>query len=600
MKNMYLLTVLLAGTFLSSPAFAGDYRVTVDQLNSASDRFVFSKITDMAGTTVVSEPWNGTDSIELVDYNNPYAIRMFDFTYTPPADYELIEESGNISDYDLNDVTVHNLYFSNSADHFDQNISGDFINIDMLYNGGNLGNISGNFVNWVIEQYNSGKQLVSMGDISGNFITGYGIHNSNHGSQWGERAVIGNITADLVAGNNIFLYNRNGTVGDISVNTAINNVADEGRGGFIYNEGLEGYFYRDQYEYRGEPEFADDGRISNPEKYSAQIGNISGNIIGNMALGPWFAAGGAIFNAFGQIGDISADFLGNYAAYFYYDEPLPLKATTKLVVDEYSHPQFAGGAITNYNGKIGTITGNFKDNFAEGPGIAAGGAIYNQVFLESDTQPIVQDYAGPNDAETKNAVLLMDVYAERMNIEGSTFDGNYAHSTEANAYGGAIDNEFFFQNRVSEWEGYLNYESEYLERGYVYMTDEELQQKVIDAKANAALTLTNANFINNHADSDSGRAFGGAIYSTGDVNVIAKDGKTSLFKGNTANGENNAIYMKYSFSTYDYIRDTAPDENEIIYSNLNLSATDKGVIQFDDVIDGDGYNINVSGDGTGV
>ena len=124
------------------------------------------------------------------------------------------------------------------------------------------------------------------------------------------------------------------------------------------------------------------------------------------------------------------------------------------------------------------------------------------------------------------------------------------------------------------------------------------------------MTIINSTFTNNHADNDSGETYGGAIYSQGDLNIIANNGKTSLFSGNTANGESNAIYMKKTTDdssedsgTHPYV---GPEEAHLAGgyvgsdSNLNLGATDKGVVQFDDAIDGDGYNINISGDGTGV
>jgi len=367
---------------------------------------------------------------------------------------------------------------------------------------------------------------------------------------------------------------------------AINNIESAGNGGFIKNLGWEDFYYTPQYEYvRPTPNEADDdGRITDPEKYSATVGNISGNIIGNIAINSE-AYGGAIYNAYGQIGDISANFLGNYAKEYILESlptiDVPVVNEEFVSDDTQSYPTHSGGAIANFNGKIGTISGDFKDNFAEGA-MAVGGAIANMVQLRSRTQPVIQEWAEWEDASNiKNIVRLYDAYAERMNIEGSTFDSNYAHSTEDNAYGGAIYNDFYFEDDRSVYHEYLNDEEWLLSEGYVYMSDEELQQKIINVKADAALTLTNTNFINNHADSDGGRAFGGAIYSTGDVNIIAKDGKTSLFSGNTANGENNAIYMQASIQKTNLL--DLINVDPLLPSNLNLTAVDNGVIQFDDV-----------------
>ena len=87
------------------------------------------------------------------------------------------------------------------------------------------------------------------------------------------------------------------------------------------------------------------------------------------------------------------------------------------------------------------------------------------------------------------------------------------------------------------------------------------------------VTFVNTSFINNKADSK-----GGAIYANTDVTIKADNGKT-LFKGNTANGESNAIYLDNADKT------------------INLVAVNSGVIQFDDKIDGAaGYNVKISGD----
>ena len=87
------------------------------------------------------------------------------------------------------------------------------------------------------------------------------------------------------------------------------------------------------------------------------------------------------------------------------------------------------------------------------------------------------------------------------------------------------------------------------------------------------VTFVNTSFINNKAESK-----GGAIYANTDVTIKADNG-TSLFKGNTANGESNAIYLDNADKT------------------INLVAVNKGVIQFDDKIDGAaGYQVKISGD----
>lgn len=74
-----------------------------------------------------------------------------------------------------------------------------------------------------------------------------------------------------------------------------------------------------------------------------------------------------------------------------------------------------------------------------------------------------------------------------------------------------------------------------------------------------------------------GKAFGGAVY--GNAVKITADGGNSVFAGNYANDENNAVYVAGGY--------------------LELSAQNKGKVQMDDGIDGENYNLKVLGDGTG-
>lgn len=56
-----------------------------------------------------------------------------------------------------------------------------------------------------------------------------------------------------------------------------------------------------------------------------------------------------------------------------------------------------------------------------------------------------------------------------------------------------------------------------------------------------ALVLKNASFYGNRAVSAAGKAFGGAVY--GNAVKITADGGNSVFAGNYANDENNAVYV---------------------------------------------------------
>ena len=88
---------------------------------------------------------------------------------------------------------------------------------------------------------------------------------------------------------------------------------------------------------------------------SAEIGDITGDFIGNYAIGRSSAEGGAIYNYYGTIGNITGDFIGNYAI---------------------GRSSAEGGAIYNYYGTIGDITGDFIGNYA-----SSGSSTYSSAIL---------------------------------------------------------------------------------------------------------------------------------------------------------------------------------------------------------------------------
>ena len=104
-----------------------------------------------------------------------------------------------------------------------------------------------------------------------------------------------------------------------------------------------------------------------------------------------------------------------------------------------------GGAIYNYNGTIGNITGDFIGNYAQTTGsYANGGAIYNYVYYSNSTAiigDIIGDFIG-NYASGYSSVLGGAIYNYRGTIGDITGDfiGNFASSGSSKAYGGAISN----------------------------------------------------------------------------------------------------------------------------------------------------------------
>lgn len=117
-----------------------------------------------------------------------------------------------------------------------------------------------------------------------------------------------------------------------------------------------------------------------------------------------------------------------------------------------------------------------------------------------------------------------------------------------------------------------------------------------------ALEIVNTSFINNKANSEDywERAHGGAIYSNSNIKISA-DAGTSLFSGNkaitpTEDGASNVDYEAIYLEGDKYNPEDASSR-----INLTLEAKNKGLVQFDDKINGkNSYNLLITGDETGV
>ena len=141
------------------------------------------------------------------------------------------------------------------------------------------------------------------------------------------------------------------------------------------------------------------------------------------------ASGGAIYNDGGTIGDITGDFIGNYAQV------------------SGSNSSAYGGAIFNYYGTIGDITGDFIGNYAQSNGTgpyssASGGAIYNYAYDKATIGDIKGDFIG-NYAQSDSysaygGAIFNNSYDSSISDITGNFIGNYAKSTGDSAYGGAI------------------------------------------------------------------------------------------------------------------------------------------------------------------
>lgn len=351
------------------------------------------------------------------------------------------------------------------------------------------------------------------------------------------------------------------TIGTITNATFENNIADLdwGKGGAVTN-GIDGKDSPANNEGISIDTISDSAFYGNHSNdfggalnNFATINTISNVTFGAEGKGNQGAAGGALNNQWGgHIGSISG-------STFAYNQALE---TTDLI-------QGNGGAIRNYvNSSIGmieksvfdhNIAGGLKEEFQKEETKVFGGGIFNAASAIQGLKSVTftNNMATATASDDKKTVIaqggaLFNGEWDGINatitdgIADSSFENNSAHGTTA--FGGAV-----FNNGIMG-------------------------------------AIVNTSFKNNFASARD-EALGGAVYSTTGLDIQAQDGE-SIFAGNyvqVGSGDqvSNSIYM------------AGADENSPL--NLNLTSKgDKGLIRFDDGIDGKSYNIALDGDTKGV
>ncbi len=311
-------------------------------------------------------------------------------------------------------------------------------------------------------------------------------------------------------------------------------------GGALANKGEINGMSGDFVENAAYGDFVEGGALYNEQ--SGHIAQVNGAFIGNGGDGA-NVKGGGIFNM-GKIDDISGDFAAN-------------KITANI--------QANGGAIQNNdkNAVIKNINGNFAGNSATGSVQAWGGAIDNAAgTIEHITGNFSNNQAVGNG---RNADAIGGAISNQGSIKtvNGSFLGNEATANKG-AYGGAVYNDSVISEIRADFAG--NAVSGNLEAlgGAIYHDSDE------------TLQIVNSNFYNNKAVS-ARDARGGAVYAN--KLSVAADGGNSVFRGNTANGQSNALYIDNGA--------------------LSLSARNGGKLVFDDAIDGEAYEVAISGDNSG-
>ena len=511
-----------------------------------------------------------------------------------------------------------------TIDHIKINVDGEY---SLIYNRGQIGNIESAFTNnnGVIGNYgeigtvrsvfkNNDESIINYGLIEQ--VTGSVFENNVNSYRGGAIAstgggYIGKIVDSTFTGNTVYEQQP--------ARIAMPEKRDVGRGGALY---LENPFI--------------------PQAESLKADDLSvTHIVNSTFKDNHAAAGGAIFSS--QWLDIEGSvFDGNYnqtrdeygagGAIAFWTEETQVAPTE--VLPEPEEPFYAGehnisnsrfennrssgfgGAIagmvneyTNQTYGINVKGSTFINNSAKD-----GGAVYMMSGMSENDRRNVED-AVWNMPEVNKVTIkygdqektlfyLKDRRDARYNIynmtaaefdqyvrEGGKF---YVHNIVATAVDAKTyqDAQDYYQGEILPGYGISDFEQ----------YKDALYQADIEHMLAPSLKVVNSSFINNKA---SGK--GGAIYGS-DVRIVADNGE-SRFSGNTAGGKSNAVYVAGLNNIildqyYDEFDGNTIFEGIVIPANapdgqLTLESVNRGRIVFDDGIDGENYNIDVFGDGTG-
>ena len=511
-----------------------------------------------------------------------------------------------------------------AIDNIKINVDGEY---SLIYNRGQIGNIESTFTNndGVIGNYGEIGTVRSVFKNNEGSVQNYGLIEQVAGSVFENNVnsysggaiastgggYIGKIVDSTFTGNTVYEQQP--------VRIAMPEKRDVGRGGALY---LENPFI--------------------PQAESLKADDLSvTHIVNSTFKDNHAAAGGAIFSS--QWLDIEGSvFDGNYnqtrdeygagGAIAFWTEETQVAPTE--VLPEPEEPFYAGehnisnsrfennrssgfgGAIagmvneyTNQTYGINVKGSTFINNSAKD-----GGAIYMMSGMSENDRWNVED-AVWNMPEVNKVTIkygdqektffyLKNNQEERYNVNNMTAaefdqyvkDGGkfYVHNivataVDAKTYQDALD---YYQGEIQPGYGISDFEQ----------YKDALYQADIEHMLAPSLKVVNSSFINNKA---SGK--GGAIYGS-DVRIVADNGE-SRFSGNTAGGKSNAVYVAGLNNIildqyYDEFDGNTIFEGIVIPANapdgqLTLESVNRGRIVFDDGIDGENYNIDVFGDGTG-
>ena len=455
--------------------------------------------------------------------------------------------------------------------------------IQVLYES-KLGDINANFVNNYASSttgsaYGGAIYMYygTIGDITGNFESNYVI-SENGVAQGGaianRYATIGNITGNFKnnyarddktstdsynATSGGAIYGYTGYFGDITGEFVGNNAeGNYASGGAIYN--FYGHIgnvlgvFKDNYV--SATNVAQGGAIAVANSSNYAIDSITADFTSNYAIAGNYAQGGAIYNVYNKIGDIKGNFISNYA---------------KSTNDTSSSPYDAtgGGAIYN-SGSINSITGSFKENYAQG-NYAFGGAIYNYGSIGDITGEFKDNYAIATGNYAMGGALYGYGGARFGNITGN-FTGNYAKDTStSSSYGGTAGGAISMING----NGIGNITGDFT-KNYALSGNYAQGGAISIQYSSGGMGNLKGNFIQNYAKdtnttgSSNYATAGGAAYLNGAggmQNMTAYFEKNYVMSGNYAQG--GALYMGNGTSANEMNANFV--DNYVSSSNTNVT-----------------------------
>lgn len=292
-----------------------------------------------------------------------------------------------------------------------------------------------------------------------------------------------------------------------------------------------------------------------------------------------------------------------------------------------------GGFITNDDGHITEITGEFTNNTAQRM-YDGGSDMYGGILWQGGSSALIDEIDAVfknNTARAGNGSAyggVMYINHGKINTLAGTYENNQALSDKSNAAGGVIFNKNeisviradFNNNKALGKETGSQYSRSTSLGGAIYNngTIDRIENstftgniaKAVGAQGGAIYNyasystsgvineIVNTSFFNNQAENTDSIAYdpaqGGAIYQgSGTLTIKAENGGVSEFTGNTVKqhdgtATSNAVYM-------------AKDGKSSVDSVLKLEAAADGSIIFNDGIDGaEGYAITVTGDESGT